>query len=520
MQTIENVIEIAAASESDAREQAAISAGGDPSEFQVVRREPLSRMPWQPKRFKFQLKRVERPTGPVNTDGRWTVDYADGSVLLTVYPPNGAGRPAMPEDLLKERREWAIATIDRGRLYTAIEKASGKPRAIAEYEVPADRAYGVLISASDMAAYLVLGAERGGGDQLSDALNALSEAGVVHGIDAERVKAAVEVWEPGRAVLVAEGTAPEAGENAEMLSTESPCSPAIQPDGSADFSASPTDETVPAGTPLLALKPVKLGHDGTTVRGGTIPTTLGVELDLQQYLGEGVELSSDGLQIAATIDGSLARGTAGKISLRPLLRIPTKVDQATGNIDFEGNVVIDADVADEMKVRATGDLTIKGVAGGAHLEAGATMVLMNGMMGHGVGEIVSHGPLQAVFLQECTVTCDASVAVSREIIDSTITAADSVAVTGTGADSGKIVGGSVQAGREILATTVGAARGKMTKLTIVPKGDTGRPSVRVRDRVYPPAMIQIGVAKWTPDRETPFSRFVESNGTIVVNPYS
>ena len=92
----------------------------------------------------------------------------------------------------------------------------------------------------------------------------------------------------------------------------------------------------------------------------------------------------------------------------------------------------------------------------------------------------------------------------------------------------------------------GAINGGMSKLTIVPRKDlsteapaedaeatesetpqtpqqvalSGRPSVRVKDRVYPPAIITINGAKWTPDREMIYSRFVESNGSIVVNPYN
>ncbi len=126
------------------------------------------------------------------------------------------------------------------------------------------------------------------------------------------------------------------------------------------------------------------------------------------------------------------------------------------------------DVADGFTARAEGDLTIKGVAMGAKLEASGTLVLMNGMFGHGVGEIVAHGPLEAGFLQECTVTCGATVAVSREIVRSTVTAADSVIVTG----DGKIIGGAIQAGHEISAKTIGALSGSMTKLTIVPRKET------------------------------------------------
>ncbi|MBI4212924.1 MAG: DUF342 domain-containing protein [Chloroflexi bacterium] len=524
MATPEDVVELAAASEREALEQAAADAGVGPSDFEIVHSEALSRMPWQPKRFRFQLRRVVRAAAPVSVDGHWAIDCRLGSVWLTVYPPERAGRPVMPEELLAERRNWPVATFDRDHLYSAVEKAAGRPVAIAEYEVPKDRPYGALISPNDMAGYLVFGIEKPGEEELEAALATLAEVGIVQGIDLERVKTALDAWQPTHAVLVAEGRAPEPGENAEVLSTESPGSPRILPDGSADFSGCRFDEPIEAGEPLLRLKPVRRAREGVTVRGASIPTTDGVETDLQRFVGEGVELTPDGLQVVATVSGSLTRASDGRIGVRPLLRIPKSVDSATGNIDFPGNVVVDVDVADGVTVKATGDLTIKGVAMGAHLEAGGAMVLMNGMTGHGVGEIVAHGPLEAVFLQDCTVTSDSGVAVSREIVGCMVTAADSVMVTG----EGKILGGAIQAGHEIIAKTIGTSRGVMTKLTVSPRRDAaasgdasgGRPSVRVQDRLYPPAIIQIGIAKWTADRETVFSRFVEANGAISVTPYA
>src|SRR5205823_5705067 len=142
-----------------------------------------------------------------------------------------------------------------------------------------------------------------------------------------------------------------------------------------------------------------------TVRGNSLPVQEAKELDLHRFVGDGVTVSEDGLRVVATISGSLVR-TDGKLSVKPLLRINRSVDLTTGNIDFPGNVVIDADVADGFTVTAAGDLLVNGVAAACKLESGGTLVLMNGMMGKGTGEIIAHGPLEAGFLRDCTVTCD------------------------------------------------------------------------------------------------------------------
>jgi uncharacterized protein len=524
----EVTFDVIAEDEERARCEAANVKSVAPTELEVVGCEALSRMPWQPRRFRYSF--VHRPPAVESRDGRWEITFDQGRVWVTVYPSEGAGRPVMPEQLLAARRSWPATTaFDRDRLYAVIEKAEGVPVAVADYETPRHEPFKGLISPNDMAGYLVFGVNWTGADPLKDALAALEASGVLFGVDVDEVRIAVSAGAPGQAFLVARGAEAEVGEDAKLLQTFSPASPKIRPDGGVDFTACQLDEPVPVGEALLMIQPAKIGKEGKTVRGASLPTTFGKEIDLASFLGDGVALSDDGMQVIATMSGTPKR-VGDKISILPLLRIERSVDRTTGNIDFPGNVVIDGDVTDGFRVRANGDITVRGVVQGARLESDSAVILDNGMFGRGVGEIVAKGYVQAEFLQECTVSTETDVLISKEIVRSTINAGNSVL-----AGQGKIVGGVVTATREILAGIVGTVSGTPTRLTLVPPpeqpGPIGtetteatrmpaRPLVRIHNRAYAPTHITIGMGKLLVEHETPYCRYVENNGIVSMTSFA
>lgn len=529
--THEPPFDVVATDEHAALADGASLKGADPSELQIISTEALSHLPWQPKKFRYTL--VRRPPAVISKDGHWTVDFRLGKVWVTVHPPEGQGRPVMPEELLAARRGWpATATLDRDRLYAVVEKAPGQPIDVATYDMPKATGFLGLIAPNDMAAYLVIGPKASGAGQVEAAHGALAAAGVGFGIDADALRAAIAQGAPGEAFLVARGAEAEVGEDAVLLPVSSHAAPLMRPDGSLDYTASQLDELVVLGEVLLAAKPGKSGAEGRSVRGDILPTTLGREIDLHGLCGVGVAVSEDGTQLIATAVG-VPRRLPDQISLLSLLRIQTNLDSSTGNVDFAGNVVIDGDVLDGLTVRASGDITIKGTAQAARLEAGGTIVLRHGMLGGGTGSLQASGDIQTEVLRECAAAADGDIHVSKEIARATIAAGRSVL-----AGQATIVGGTVTAGHEILAGVVGTTQGALTKLALQPAssqpvadapsaGGTplhehghARPSVRVHDRIFAPAQISIGILKFIVEHETPYCRFMEDHGTIVVSSFA
>ena len=54
---------------------------------------------------------------------------------------------------------------------------------------------------------------------------------------------------------------------------------------------------------------------------------------------------------------------------------------ASGNIQFDGSVVIQGDVAKGMSVKATGDIEVAGIVEMASLEAGGNITVKSGVIG-------------------------------------------------------------------------------------------------------------------------------------------
>jgi uncharacterized protein (DUF342 family) len=184
---------------------------------------------------------------------------------------------------------------------------------------------------------------------------------------------------------------------------------------------------------------------------------------------------------------------------------------------------VNGEVQDGFQVRADGDITVHGTVGAATLEATGNVSLMNGMFGREKGSIIARGDVRATFLTECTVQAQGNVLVQREISRSTVTAGGSVVMS----RGGKIIGGTVRAGREVSAEVVGSPTGRaLTQIVIQPESGerdaaegSGRPRVSVHGKVYPPTRISIGEGQLSIQEDTPYCMFVENNGQIVILPY-
>lgn len=527
--TREDPFDLVAADEESALAEASTLKGVDRDELKIIAREPLSHLPWQPRKFRFTLVRL--PHHAESRDGSWTVEYRLGKVWLTVRPPQGSGSPVMHEAVLTARRSWPeMASFDRDRLYAAIEQTPDHAVDVGTFDLPKATSFLGLISPNDMAGYLVLGTNRATADSLQEAQAALDAAGIASGVDPERLRAAVAEGKPGEAHLVALGTESEAGEDAKLVPGSSAGSPLIRPDGALDFTASTLDEPVGIGDPLLMIQPGKAGSEGLTVRGTVLPTTFGKQLDLAPLQGQGVALSPDGAQLVAAVAGTPQR-LHDRISVLPLQRVSGNLE---ANVEFAGNVVIDGNVAAGLSVRADGDILVKGSVQSSRLEADGSIVLRRGMFGGGKGEAHAKIEIRAEALRDCTVTAGTDIHVVKEITQSTVTAGNSIL-----AAQATIVGGMITAGNEIVANVVGSPQRTLTKLLIQPaanhpaplENDAGggsgepthrvlRPEVRVHDRIFAPAEVSIGILTFLVEYETPFCRFIEDHGAVVVRSFA
>lgn len=212
-----------------------------------------------------------------------------------------------------------------------------------------------------------------------EVLSALRKRGVTNGIDREAVERAIRI-PTGEAVLVATGTEPEKGEDARIE--------ACFQDG--EYQEKSTNAlwvdnfdygliaSIEAGEVIARKIPAKPGKPGMDVTGRKLdpPGTR----DVQLKAGPGAKLSAGGNEAIATINGRpMLRGSTA--SVITVYKVKGNVDKKTGNINFSGDVVVEGNVLDAMKVRAGGSVRIEGYTTHCRIEAGGDIIIGKNAVG-------------------------------------------------------------------------------------------------------------------------------------------
>ena len=169
----------------------------------------------------------------------------------------------------------------------------------------------------------------------------------------------------------------------------------IRSDGSIDFKERNLFPSVQQDALLLECQPSAPGEPGQTVRGEEISVAAPVGAEL--IAGENVRLEEeDGVQrLYATIEGGVsvktveicaptgvAQAIQYDVAVQQVAQIAGDVGYETGNIEFQGNVLISGSVNAGFCVGATGDIAIVGsVEAGSQVKAGGDVTVQQGIVG-------------------------------------------------------------------------------------------------------------------------------------------
>lgn len=195
---------------------------------------------------------------------------------------------------------------------------------------------------------------------------------------------------------------------------------------------------------LLAVKiPMEMGEPGIDVHNNPIPV-LDPE-DIQLRCGEGAELSRDGLKLYAKIDGQPNLAVDGTISVFAELTIDGDVDFNTGNIVFDGNVIVKGTIMNGFTVKC-GNLSAKEISGATILAMG-DVIVSGGIFG---ADIKTEGDVKAKFIADSNIKSFRNVMVDKEVMDSKIRSSGSFV-----SERGRIVSSFVSAKMGLKAKEIG-----------------------------------------------------------------
>ena len=200
-----------------------------------------------------------------------------------------------------------------------------------------------------------------------------------------------------------------------------------------------------------------LGEDGRDVTGKALPAKIGKEAKLK--LDDTLILDATG-NIIAQFDGVLERSD-GAASIRQNMEIDGCVDFSTGNIDFNGDVMIRKGVRDCFTVRALGCVEVQGLIEAATIIAGKDLTALGGFAGREQGIVNVGNDLKAKYLDSVRGQVQYDLLVDREVVNCHLVVHGCL-----NAPNGTLIGGQLTVTQKIHAAQIGSPAGTPTEIVL------------------------------------------------------
>ncbi len=220
---------------------------------------------------------------------------------------------------------------------------------------------------------------------------------------------------------------------------------------------------VQKGTELLRRIPPTDGRRGFTVGGNIIDAKSGEWVKFTP--GDGTVISDgDENLLLADISG-MPKFKDQKMWVDNIFTCKG-VNVGSGNVNYNGSVIVNGDVAEKMEIHATGDVTVNGFVESATIHAGGDIIITEGAMGK-VNDsateystsLTSKGNVHVQHGQGLDINCNGNVTVGRQLAYSRINCRGKVTVGAIDNPNGNIFACTVKCQDTITAGTLGAVSG-------------------------------------------------------------
>lgn len=310
----------------------------------------------------------------------------------------------------------------------------------------------VRISDDKSQAWLYLAPKPEGKYTKQELMKLLEAHGVIAGLNTSNLAAMANKGVYDREICVAKKVAPIEGKDGYYeyaFESNARREPKIREDGTVDYASMNLIQSVKAGGLLARYHAAKMGEDGKDVCGNVIPTT--IPKDLPELTGKGIEKSPDDPNVyIASVEGKIDFED-GKLKISNIFRINGDVDRVSGDVDFDGDLIVGGNVAAGSVIRCSGTLTVEGTIESATLYAGSDIVLQRGIQGNNKGSVTTKGKLFADFLEQAEIHADGDVE-ANSIVNCHIYSDGKVILPGK---KGQLLGGTTHASKGIDCKALG-----------------------------------------------------------------
>ena len=393
---------------------------------------------------------------------------ADGTKLQAVYTP-AAGNTSFDETSIKK----ALDAKGFSNLYLFDDACADLSKKICAATEPftmdvgekRDGAFSLNISPDSMTVSLSITPPYGGREVTSDEIHsALKEKGIVSGIRFETIKAATSACQALNE-LIAAGRSPLRGNDGQLLSLipemKEHCPHLEDASSIIDYRDLGGIVDVRPGDPLMRRIPPEEGSPGENVKGEPVPGIPGNDVRFAAELS-GAKLSTDDSDLLiAAIGGKPVIVSNGAI-VEPSVKLKN-VDLSTGNLTFEGTIIVSGDIAAGMEVKASGDIIVGGMVESAMLEANGSVEVKGGII---FGKVHAKGSIMARFAEKAHLQAEGNIVLRELSMQSELKSGGRIVVGEQGMKRGNIIGGVSRATTLVHAIVLGSAGGVATRVEV------------------------------------------------------
>lgn len=326
---------------------------------------------------------------------------------------------------------------------------------------PVDAVIQISISYDKLEAYMnIIPPENGGAEPDIDIIkNELNSNNVVYGINESKLKEISQKPQYNKKIIIAKGVPAVNGEDGTyeiLFDIEKNQKPKEKQDGTVDYQDLGIVHNVYKDQTLCTIKLHTDGTEGLAVTGEKLTPVNGIPVP--NLSGSNTMLNEEGTAITSAINGH-AVFAGGKINVNDTFYVDGDVDNSTGSIKVNCNIVITGMVLSGFSVEADGNIEVKDNIESAMLKSGGNIVLRSGING---GTINCSGDLTSRFIENCNVTVKGSIT-SEYVLNSNIQCDNSIEIKGFRA---RFTGGSCIVGKNFTAPTIGSSNGIKTHLEL------------------------------------------------------
>ncbi|HEX2956388.1 MAG TPA: FapA family protein [Chitinispirillaceae bacterium] len=385
--------------------------------------------------------------------------------LIGFYDSTLKTRPGIGNNITAENadnKDQLFATVD-GRLLISGNMVHIFPADI-------DSAVKFTVANDKMKIFMDCSPALGNGHPLTVQMvrDLLNQQKITHGIKIVEIEKAIaeanKNCAPQRNILVAEGSYPVNGKDGNIKfnfdTTQTKMDFTILPDGRIDYKSSLNLMLVKKGDLLGVIEDPKPGLPGLDVFNNPIPCESGVPANI--IPGTGVDVSKNKKEFFANTDGCIMYNRPS-LSVVDTYVVKGDVDYSTGNINFNGIVIVCGNVPDGFEIRADGDIIVCKNVEAARLIAGRDIIIKGGVQGKGKGLISAGRDIFAEYAQNGRLEAQGSIEIGNFSINSYIATTNQLKLL---QKRGAFIGGELYALKGIDVRSLGSEQGVKTYVEI------------------------------------------------------